>query len=431
MKKLLKYIFIFIVLVCYNQSNAIEFEYFTNDISGYSYEYTDTCVNVLTNTGFLETSFCRTEIINNNISIFFGTWNFVSWTFDYSDDGINTYTFFFYYNEGSWYNSWIWWSDAFWPDIDVSYWSWSYTSFSSYTGNRSLVINLNNWDIFAEEPYTQLENIVWYFPFEYHFSWFGWSDYYYTFDDKYPFVNICNFTNLDNPALTTCHNFDTNLTWSLIINVYDSWSWVLTWSWDIQALRRENKIWFDSSFNLREEIGDNLLFSFFSQSGSYNWEVIVEYNNWNNSEIVQTFIIQSQWYEWYVIGVNPLPTKTIDTSQCKLDVDNDDDVEFLNWEFFIWFYNCFVYSIDTINSGFESVFKLTNTVKNIWNTNEEKSLFNFLFWIKSANASDFTNAFNERDETTLFYKIPHFIIWWFYTFLIITWLWFLISLKNK
>lgn len=431
MKKLLKYIFIFIILVWFYQTtNAFDFD------TNYSINCSWNNVIIQKNATTIYTIagvwwWCNFYVVKN--------WNdyIVEWVDYYYNNWYNSQFFWIIFNDNEligsyfpWFLQWLYTKNYELVNQNIYYWEDNNTNYCDVTDvNNYYNCRVNNPQNYYVTDFIFSQNALdiqnWSYFIEYE------NFLYYTYDDKFPFVNICNFTNLDNPALTVCHNFDTNLTWSLIINVYDSWSWVLTWSWDIQALRRENKIWFDSSFNLREEIGDNLLFSFFSQSGSYNWEVIVEYNNWNNSEIVQTFIIQSQWYEWYVIGVNPLPTKTIDTSQCKLDVDNDDDVEFLNWEFFIWFYNCFVYSIDTINSGFESVFKLTNTVKNIWNTNEEKSLFNFLFWIKSANASDFTNAFNERDETTLFYKIPHFIIWWFYTFLIITWLWFLISLKNK
>lgn len=133
----------------------------------------------------------------------------------------------------------------------------------------------------------------------------------------------------------------------------------------------------------------------------------------------------SNWWWWET------STWVIDTTQCTLDIDNDGDVSFLDGEFFIWFYNCITYWIEQINNWFASIFDLTDTIKDIWNTEEQKDFFSFIFWIEKANASEFTNAFNNRNEDSFLYKIPHFIMWWFYTFLIIAGLIFLINLRKK
>jgi len=345
---------------------------------------------------------------------------------------VNKYTVLSDYYDWFWFKVWtytVWffvrsdnWEHAFYNYPNI----WQPTTLDNYyfdTVNKVVYLEYQ-WVSFSYDEYWSFSDTYWqsidYTSFVPNQTYNVWTFVLttLTYGNEYPFVNICNFTNLNRPDWTICNNFDTNIiTWTLNFDIQFENTWSILNFWDtLFNYRNDDKIWFDKQINFRQEIWDVDLFSFFVNSWSYFWTVSLSY--WNYSNIyVQNFQIDFEWFDSYSI-----PWEwTLRSVPWYFDISCDTDWDWLisfPWEVawcpmqWIQWVTSWIFTI--FSDSFKSISKLIKTISTFWESTESNE---FSFFLKTYASDDplLDSLISEPSTVPLFSNLYNYIKYWILT----------------
>lgn len=179
-----------------------------------------------------------------------------------------------------------------------------------------------------------------------------------TTDWQLPYIDICNFTNLDRADWLTCNNFNTNIeTWTLNFNFTDPLGITFIFYKTLEYLRENNLIWFDKQLNFKNEMWDDYFWLLFNQTWTYNLDVTLDFLSYTGEYVQSATVLQS-----FEMPINISPPSNLSTN-----INNSLYINFtcdVNWDADIGIWEGLICPITFTVWIFEKIFDWIQTVYN-------------------------------------------------------------------